>query len=95
MTESLIFSIGNSHLVACCIMIPILILLFDISVQKPERFSPDFPDSPERELFLWAVLFNRQELANIFWRMGKDHIGKPQSSNSFSGFLLFGKTSCV
>jgi len=30
---------------------------------------------PERELFLWAVLLNRQEIARIFWRASADHIG--------------------
>ena len=29
-----------------------------------------------KELFLWAVLLNRRELALIFWKNGKDHIGK-------------------
>lgn len=33
-------------------------------------------DNPERELFLWAVLLNRQELAEFFWNKGKDHIGR-------------------
>jgi transient receptor potential cation channel subfamily M protein 2 len=32
-------------------------------------------DCPERELFLWALLLNRRQLAMIFWRAGKDHIG--------------------
>ncbi|XP_074649507.1 transient receptor potential cation channel subfamily M member-like 2 isoform X2 [Tubulanus polymorphus] len=31
--------------------------------------------SPEKELFIWAVLLNRMELAKLFWRMGQDHIG--------------------
>ncbi len=39
------------------------------------KFQPDFPDSPERELFIWAVLCNRRELAKLFWRNSKDHIG--------------------
>ncbi|CAM9642449.1 unnamed protein product, partial [Lampetra planeri] len=29
------------------------------------------PD-PERDLFIWAVLLNRRELANFFWSQGKD-----------------------
>ena len=30
---------------------------------------------PERELFFWAILFNRKKLAKIFWKRGNDHIG--------------------
>ena len=26
-------------------------------------------------MFLWAVLLNRRELAQLMWRAGKDHIG--------------------
>ncbi|XP_064608301.1 transient receptor potential cation channel subfamily M member 2-like [Liolophura sinensis] len=32
-------------------------------------------EHPERELFLWALLLNRREMAKFFWRTGKDHIG--------------------
>jgi hypothetical protein len=32
-------------------------------------------DNPERELFVWALLFSRKDLAMLFWRMGRDHIG--------------------
>ena len=32
-------------------------------------------NNPERELFVWALLFGRKELAMLFWRMGRDHIG--------------------
>ena len=31
--------------------------------------------NPERELFVWALLFGRKDLAMLFWRMGRDHIG--------------------
>lgn len=31
---------------------------------------PDF-DNPFQELFLWAVLLNRQEMAKILWKGGK------------------------
>lgn len=45
--------------------------------------------NPERDLFLWAVLLNRQELAKLFWRMGKDHIGNYSGiPNSHSVFTL-------
>lgn len=32
--------------------------------------------SPERELFIWALLLNRMELAKLFWRIGKDQLGE-------------------
>ena len=30
---------------------------------------------PERELFFWAILVNRQELSKLFWKAGRDQIG--------------------
>ena len=30
---------------------------------------------PIRELFLWSLLLSRKELALLFWKAGKDHIG--------------------
>ena len=38
------------------------------------RRQCDF-DNPAKELFFWAVLFNRRELAYLFWKSGKDQIG--------------------
>jgi hypothetical protein len=32
-------------------------------------------ENPARELFFWALLFSRKELAFLFWRLGGDHIG--------------------
>ncbi|KAL8607328.1 hypothetical protein ACOMHN_039478 [Nucella lapillus] len=32
-------------------------------------------EHPERELFIWAVLFNRRQLTHLFWRSGRDHLG--------------------
>ena len=32
-------------------------------------------DHPEQELFLWALLLNRKNLADYFWKAGNDHIG--------------------
>ena len=40
-----------------------------------KRLSIDF-DNPAKELFYWAILFNRRELAYLFWKSGKDQIGK-------------------
>ncbi|KAL3875814.1 hypothetical protein ACJMK2_033729, partial [Sinanodonta woodiana] len=31
-------------------------------------------EQPEKELFLWAVLFNREDMARMFWKMSKNHI---------------------
>ena len=39
---------------------------------KNER---EFPNA-EQDMFYWAVLLNRWELAKLFWRIGKNHIGK-------------------
>ncbi|XP_050394392.2 transient receptor potential cation channel subfamily M member 2 [Patella vulgata] len=36
--------------------------------------SYDF-DFPVRELFIWAVLFNRRRLAHLFWKLGTDQLG--------------------
>ncbi|CAH1793997.1 unnamed protein product, partial [Owenia fusiformis] len=43
--------------------------------RKMREMKPaDFED-PYKELFLWAILLNRRELAHLFWKLGKDHIG--------------------
>ena len=39
------------------------------------RRTTDF-DNPEKELFIWAILLNRRELAHLFWKMGKDQVGE-------------------
>ncbi|XP_076459392.1 transient receptor potential cation channel subfamily M member-like 2 [Babylonia areolata] len=44
------------------------------SMTKSSMEVVDF-EYPERELFIWAVLFNRRELSHLFWRSGKDHLG--------------------
>ncbi|XP_033755589.1 transient receptor potential cation channel subfamily M member-like 2 isoform X2 [Pecten maximus] len=38
------------------------------------KIKHDF-DLPERELFLWALLLNRMDLAKLFWKLGRDHLG--------------------
>ena len=43
--------------------------------------STDFFDRPAQELFIWAVLLNRQSLAKLFWREGN------VSTNAFCIFL--------
>lgn len=41
------------------------------------KFQDHFDfDHPERELFLWAILFNRRDLTHLFWRIGRDHLGE-------------------
>ncbi|XP_064629774.1 transient receptor potential cation channel subfamily M member-like 2 [Lineus longissimus] len=37
---------------------------------------------PEKELLLWSVLLNRRELALMFWRAGRDHIGSSLMASS-------------
>ncbi len=31
--------------------------------------------NPFKELLIWALLLNRKDMAMLFWRSGKDHIG--------------------
>ncbi|XP_069123673.1 transient receptor potential cation channel subfamily M member-like 2 isoform X2 [Argopecten irradians] len=38
------------------------------------KIKHDF-ELPERELFLWALLLNRMDLAKLFWKLGRDHLG--------------------
>jgi hypothetical protein len=38
-------------------------------------------DCPERELFIWAVVFNRMSMARMFWRTCRDHIGAALIAN--------------
>ena len=40
---------------------------------------------PERELFLWALLLNRRQLAMLFWKLGQDHIGRLIQDSHFFG----------
>ena len=40
-----------------------------------------------RHLFLWAVLFNQKELAELIWRHTSDHIGMLQGFQ----FIVLGK----
>ena len=42
---------------------------------KRNRRCYDFDKFPERELFYWAILFNRKELAKMFWKGGQDQLG--------------------
>jgi len=44
---------------------------------------------PYRELFVWAVLFNRRHLAMIFWKDCPDQIG-----SALVASLIFSKLSC-
>jgi hypothetical protein len=38
-------------------------------------------DCPERELFIWAVVFNRMSMARMFWRTCRDHVGAALIAN--------------
>ena len=42
---------------------------------ESDKRQIDFPH-PERELLYWAILFNRRELAHLFWKLGQDHVGE-------------------
>ncbi|XP_078671110.1 transient receptor potential cation channel subfamily M member-like 2 isoform X2 [Branchiostoma floridae x Branchiostoma belcheri] len=43
--------------------------------------APDATDGPETDLFLWAVLTNKKDMARLFWRMGSDHIAAALSAS--------------
>lgn len=44
-------------------------------LSKRKRNAYDFDKFPERELFYWALLFNRREFAKMFWKGGQDQLG--------------------
>ena len=46
----------------------------DKDIVKDEYEKQEF--DPFRELFLWALVLGRKELALLFWKAGKDHIGR-------------------
>lgn len=50
----------------------------------PERFENPYDDMIPN-ILLWALLFNRRELAEILWLRGKDHLCK---INIFMIFLF-------
>ena len=37
-------------------------------------------NNPERELFVWAILLNRKDLALIFWKACADQIGRKNNT---------------
>lgn len=42
---------------------------------RRKRHEYDFNQYPERELFLFAILLNRRDLAKMMWKSGEDQIG--------------------
>ena len=40
-----------------------------------EDLSPILPH-PNRDLFLWCVLFGKTELAKLLWKNGTNNVGK-------------------
>ena len=38
---------------------------------KTEKYQFNEKESASQNLFLWALLHNRMEIARIFWRTGK------------------------
>ena len=50
---------------------------------KRKRYEYDFKNLAERELFLWAILFNRRELGKMMWRAGQDQLGNQDNKYDF------------
>lgn len=48
--------------------------LLGYSYPNPYK-SEDWCDNPAKHLFFWALLFNRRDLAQFFWKYTNDHIG--------------------
>ncbi|XP_070180365.1 transient receptor potential cation channel subfamily M member 5-like [Littorina saxatilis] len=51
-----------------------------VRLMRDESFAWQESDTtnkqcPDRALFLWAILFNRRQLAYFFWKRGKDQLG--------------------
>lgn len=44
---------------------------FGSQAQKVQKFGIEEVKSPLQNLFLWALLHNRTEIAKIFWRIGE------------------------
>ncbi|XP_032880095.1 transient receptor potential cation channel subfamily M member 2 [Amblyraja radiata] len=42
--------------------------------RQQDEFYEGQLDSPERDLFIWAILMKRKNMASIFWRQGMDSI---------------------
>jgi hypothetical protein len=56
----------------------------------PTPVTKDFCPNPEKEkfmarnLFVWAILFNRQEMAEVFWKRGREPMGEMISQFSYT-----------
>ncbi len=48
--------------------------MFCISLGSTDGDDNNLFDDPMRELFLFAVLLNRQDMARLFWEEGKEAI---------------------
>ena len=46
-------------------------------------------ENHNRELFLWAVVLNRRELAHLFWQAGKDQIGRLKACSRKIKSIIF------
>ena len=56
-------------------MLKILFLItICLYVNLADEVTCEF-SNPGRELFMWAILLNRKDLALIFWKACPDHIG--------------------
>lgn len=54
-----------------CLWVIFLISIF-FSVNPVHKYDP-LP-TPYRDVFIWAVLSNRQDMAKLMWSMGKEQI---------------------
>lgn len=57
------------------VAVDVVVVQFCFCVADEEEPKSDLYDHPQRELFLWAILFNREKLSLRFWKAGRDHIG--------------------
>ena len=61
--------------VVVAVAVVVVVVQFCFCVTDEEEPKSDLYDYPLRELFLWAILFNREKLSLRFWKAGRDHIG--------------------
>ena len=54
---------------------------------EPKFLADDSKNEPEINLFVWALLLNRIELAKIFWKIGKVNKNIYLKKNIFSKFF--------
>ena len=65
------------RVVSVVVVLVVVVIVFVVVVVEAvaDEEEPKLYDHPQRELFLWAILFNREKLSLRFWKAGRDHIG--------------------